>query len=113
MTEHQKKIQEIERIAGVQLGQEVYLIENRYARKDTINMICITTRGFRVRLRSSNKFGKTYQLGKDVFLTKAEAEDTLLKRCFSDKSRGGGYLIEKKIMRAIVALIFWYNRRKQ
>lgn len=80
MTEHQKKIQEIERITGVQLGQEVYLIENGYPWKDTINMICITTRGIRVRLRSSNKFGKTYQLGKDVFLTKAEAKDALLKR---------------------------------
>ena len=67
----------------VKLGQEVWYIPHYHGKpycgvkKDFIQMIGFSSKGFQLRLRDAADRQKTYMIGKSVFTTKEAAEEQL------------------------------------
>ena len=61
------------------IGDTIYYIEPTYGilGKDKVQMIGITSRGFRIKCRNYHPHNKDFAFGKTVFLTQEEAEKAL------------------------------------
>lgn len=69
----------------VTVGQTVWAIEFYRGKPiaihgDMVQMVGFTSRSVKIALRNHHSFGKTFVLGKTVFLTREEAEEALKAR---------------------------------
>ena len=72
-------------VSPVSIGQTVWAIEFYRGKPiaihgDMVQMVGFTSRSVKIALRNHHSFGKTFVLGKTVFLTRKAAEEALKAR---------------------------------